>query len=269
MLSTHEFKHSSNSHPENDPACHKCDVLVIGGGAAGSAAAIRAKELGADVVLADKSVFGSSGCAALASGDLRVYFPEDDIEPHLRGRGDLANYAAARRQLEASYNVFLELERWGVPFVREKGKLWREESPSGGFDVALLGGGPAMMKAVRRKALESGVRVVNRVMIVDLLTSDGKLPTGGCAVGAIGFDTRTAKIHVFQSRSIIVCAGGFGFPYPKIGTPLTSMPIDVSGDGLAMEIRVGAVMGNLSIGAKHFHSMEFFTAPGLEHSPNG
>ncbi len=47
---------------------HKADVLVIGGGAAGAMAAIRAREAGADVLLVDKSVFGRSGCAALASG---------------------------------------------------------------------------------------------------------------------------------------------------------------------------------------------------------
>ena len=35
---------------------HHCDVLVIGGGAAGSMAAIRAREKGADVLLVDKSV---------------------------------------------------------------------------------------------------------------------------------------------------------------------------------------------------------------------
>ena len=39
------------------------DVLVIGGGLAGCFAAVRARELGADVTLVDKNYIGRSGCS--------------------------------------------------------------------------------------------------------------------------------------------------------------------------------------------------------------
>ncbi|MBI2179092.1 MAG: FAD-binding protein, partial [Candidatus Tectomicrobia bacterium] len=44
----------------------KCDVLVIGSGAAGCRAAIEASEHSADVILTAKGVFGKSGTTNLA-----------------------------------------------------------------------------------------------------------------------------------------------------------------------------------------------------------
>ena len=54
----------------------KADVLVIGGGPAGSWAALTAKENGASVILVDKGYCGSSGATA-PSGSGVWYIPED------------------------------------------------------------------------------------------------------------------------------------------------------------------------------------------------
>ncbi len=43
------------------------DVLVIGGGAAGTNAALKAADRGADVVMVVKGLLGESGCSILAS----------------------------------------------------------------------------------------------------------------------------------------------------------------------------------------------------------
>src|ERR1700712_6121038 len=56
------------------------DVLVIGGGPAGTWAAIKAAEAGADVVLADKGYTGASG--ATASVGTGVWYVDD--VPELR-----------------------------------------------------------------------------------------------------------------------------------------------------------------------------------------
>ena len=241
------------------------DVLVIGGGAAGSLAAIRARELGADVLLVDKSVFGRSGCAALASGAFHVYFPGDDVTDFIRGYGDLVDQRLSAKLVRATFEVFQHLEEWGVPFVKENGKIRRDQAAASGHTAGLLGGGPAMMLAVKRHALEIGVRVLNRTMITDLLTSDGRLPTKGEVVGAIGVGVRDGQVTVFKAKTVIICTGGIIFPYPKLGEPFGSMPIDLSGDGIASEIRAGAVMGNLAIGGMSIHPTEFHAARGLEH----
>ena len=40
----------------------QCDVAVVGGGPAGTFAAVKAAENGADVLLLDKGYVGKSGC---------------------------------------------------------------------------------------------------------------------------------------------------------------------------------------------------------------
>ena len=249
---------------------HQADVLIVGGGAAGAMAAIRAKECGADVLLADKSVFGASGCAALASGAYITYMPGDDLAFHLAGRGVLVNQTQAIKAIYATYDVLKILDGWGVRFVKENGEIWRGKgfsgaAASGGLAAGLVGGGTAMMKVVRKEALRRGVRVLNRTPITDLLTSDGRLPTAGQVIGAIGFSGREEEIHVCQAKSVVMCAGGFNFGYKRPGQNFAGMPLDITSDGVAMQLRAGAVMGNMAVGSKYLQSMEFCCAPGIEH----
>lgn len=249
---------------------HKADVLVIGGGAAGAMAAIRAKEFGADVLLVDKSVFGTSGCAALASGAYITYMPEDDITFHLKGRGVLTNQTMAIKAIRATYDLLMILDGWGVKFVKEGGEIWRGkgttgEAASGGFAAGLVGGGPEMMKVIRREALRRGVRVINRAPITDLLTSDGTLPTEGRVIGAFGVSGREDEIHVCRAKAVVMCAGGFNFGYKKPGMNFAGMPLNITSDGVAMQLRAGAIMGNMAVGSKYLQSSEFYCAPGIEH----
>lgn len=249
---------------------HKADVLVIGGGAAGAMAAIRARDEGADVLLVDKSVFGRSGCAALASGAYITYMPGDDLDFHLSGRGVLTNQTKAIEAIHATYEVLKILDGWGVRFVKENGEFWRGKgvtgaAASGGLAAGLIGGGTEMMKVIRAVALRKGVRVVNRVMINDLLTSDGMQPTRGHVTGAIGVSGREDEIHVFHARSVMVCAGGFNFGYKKPSQWFAGMPLNITSDGVAMQIRAGAVMGSMAVGSKYLQTMEFMCAPGIEH----
>ena len=249
---------------------HQADVLVIGGGAAGAMAAIRAREAGADVLLVDKSVFGRSGCAALASGAYITYMPGDDLMIHLGGRGVLTNQTKAIEAIYATHDVLQILDGWGVRFVKERGEIWRGKggsgaAASGGLAAGLVGGGTAMMKVVRGVALRAGVRVLNRVSVTDLLTSDGKHPTGGRVVGALGVSGREREVHVCEAKSVVMCAGGFNFGYKRPGQWFAGMPLNITSDGVAMQLRAGAVMGNMACGSKYLQTMEFMCAPGIEH----
>jgi len=55
--------------------------------------------------------------------------------------------------------------------------------------------GPKLMDILREQALKKGVKLVERIMITDLLTSDGLHPTQAEVVGAIGFHPRTMDWH--------------------------------------------------------------------------
>lgn len=94
------------------------DVLCIGGGIAGLMAAIRASELGAKVVVAEKGNTLHSGAAATGVDHTFCYIPEVQgnidvlIKSHMRGIG--WGSALWRTLLERSYEIVKLWEAWGI-----------------------------------------------------------------------------------------------------------------------------------------------------------
>ncbi len=243
------------------------DVLVIGGGIAGAFAAYRAREAGARVLLVDRSYFGRSGCSALASGVYPAYMPGDDRDAWMRAfGGPLVNQPLVARSLPVMHEHVMLMDRWGVNWVKEGRKIVRMGAPGRSFanGVWMAEGGPQMMMAVRSGVVGSGVEVLNRVALTELLTSDGQLPTGDRVVGACGFHTRTGEIHEIVANATVVCTGPYKFPYPWPGSTLGYMPIDLSGDGIAMMMRAGAELSRLELGGINLNPDNALSAPGLE-----
>ena len=90
--------------------------------------------------------------------------------------------------------------------------------------VWMAEGGPQMMMAVRAGVVESGVKVVNRIALTELLTSDGRLPTDGRVIGAVGFHTRTGEVYELLANATVVCTGPYKFPYPGREAPWATCP---------------------------------------------
>jgi len=104
------------------------DVLVIGAGAAGLFAAIRAKEAGVDVVVVDEAQSGFSGGSATGAQLINCAFPGDDLDDFALGVIDYSGYLADQDIVYAiikeSYDRIQDLLRWGVEFMRdEKGEI--------------------------------------------------------------------------------------------------------------------------------------------------
>lgn len=234
---------------------------------AGAFAAMKARETGADVLLADKAFFGRSGCSALASGVYPSWMPGDDEEAWITSfAGPLVNQPLVRKSLAVMYEHLMLMDRAGVRWVKRGREIVRLGGPGRGFESgALMGeGGPQMMMAVRGETLRRGVRVVNRWLLTDLLTSDGQAPTGGRVVGAFGFETRTGEPCAIHAAATIVATGPYKFPYPRLGSHFGYMPIDLCGDGIAAMLRAGAVLSRLELGGIQIHSENLLCAPGLE-----
>lgn len=243
------------------------DVLVIGGGIAGAFAAYRAREAGARVLLADRSWFGRSGCSALASGVYPSYMPGDDVNVWMRAfGGPLVNQPLLARSLPVMHEHVMLMDGWGVKWLKAGRKIVRMGAPGRAFanGVWMAEGGPQMMMAVRSGVVESGVEVVNRMALTELLTSDGRLPTGGRVIGAVGFHTRTGEVYEILANATVVCTGPYKFPYPWPGSTLGYMPIDLSGDGIAMMMRAGAELSRLELGGINLNPDHVLSAPGLE-----
>ena len=111
------------------------DVLVIGGGPAGTWAAWSAAAQGARVVLVDKGYCGTSGATA-PSGTGVWYVPPDPVqrEAAMASREALGGFLSNRRWmtrvLDQTYTNLNMLGDWGFPFpVDEEGRPYRRSLP--------------------------------------------------------------------------------------------------------------------------------------------
>ncbi|MDP6180644.1 MAG: FAD-binding protein, partial [Desulfatiglandales bacterium] len=115
------------------------DLLVIGGGLAGSFAAIKAKEAGIErVTLVSKGKIGKDSISTFAAGVFTMIFPEDNREDLVKLWGLSEAYGAGLYEeewlniwLSENYDRILDMERYGViwekdgngVFKRKKGRF--------------------------------------------------------------------------------------------------------------------------------------------------
>lgn len=220
----------------------ECDILVIGGGLAGTHASIRARQVNKNlnVVLVDKGYVSMSGASSFAGGFSALYDKELGHDPDawknriIRVGEYINNQDWVNLNLEHSWDRYQEMISWGCPY-------WPDES---GKPKHFLHALPIsyirlrsqrFMPVIRKKALELGVKVIDRIMITDLLKEDGKI------VGAVGFH-REGDFYVFKSKATVVSTGQGTFKGP-------GYPHDYwTGDGEGMCYRVGLGLTNREFG---------------------
>ena len=226
----------------------KTDVLVLGGGIAGCFAAIKARESGLDVVIVDKGSVGRSGLSPQMSGVLTYFDPDkDNYDEWYRECIEAGEWLNDQNVLDGmiyeTNKCISDMDMWGAQFQKEGRKFIRR--PGVGHiharNVLMYHGGLQLMSVVRGEVLRRGVRVVERVMATNLLTSDGKLPTSGRIVGAIGFNIRTGKFYIFQAKATIMATGSTRSVF--LGPTMATL----SGDGRGMAFRAGCEMRNMDI----------------------
>jgi succinate dehydrogenase/fumarate reductase flavoprotein subunit len=213
------------------------DVLVIGGGIAGCFAAIKARGQGATVLLVDKGFAGKSGQTPYARGFM-VFNPDwgHKLDAWMDYINITSEYINNRTWTEItiteSYARYQDLLSWGIKFKQgADGQPVRYPAPPGVTDSLEIEdktkGEYALI--LRRQALKSGVKILDRITVTGLLKQDGRI------VGAIGMPVDSYELYIFIAKAIILCVGGCGFKpaaYPPI--------VQLTGDGEAMAYRAGA-----------------------------
>jgi L-aspartate oxidase len=114
----------------------RTDVLVIGSGIAGAAAALAAADDGVEVLLVAKDALDETNTAWAQGGIAAVQAPQDSIAQHLEdtlkvGAG-IADERAARAIVERAPDAIRWLERLGTRFDREA-------NDGGSFDLSREG----------------------------------------------------------------------------------------------------------------------------------
>ncbi|GMR23587.1 MAG: FAD-dependent oxidoreductase [Acidobacteriota bacterium] len=225
------------------------DVLVIGGGLAGCFAAIRAREMGASVIVAEKADTRRSGCASTGVDHCWTHIPEihgpdfsveDLVRDHTEYAEGFVDQEIATYIASHSFDRLLDLERYGISIRVDDGKfslIKKVHSQPTFLHFAGMELKPKLTRQVRR----GGAKIVNRVMVTDLLTS------GGRVAGAIGLDTRTSDIIVFRAGAVVLSTGNIYRLYQsKSGVPFNiAFPPHETGDGQGMAMRAGAELLNM------------------------
>jgi succinate dehydrogenase/fumarate reductase flavoprotein subunit len=204
------------------------DVLIIGGGMAACWAAIGAACAGAAVVLVDKGFVGTSGVTATA-GPGHWWVPPDPklraaaIEKRHQAAFGLAEAPWAERVLETTWRTLPRLAAY-YPFSRD------------GTGATYYPGvrGPEYLRALRRYALDLGVRVLDHHPALELLTH-----RDGSAGGAAGYARLERRGWTIRSAATVLATGGCAFRSGLIGSHTNT------GDGYLMGAEAGAELSGM------------------------
>ncbi len=193
------------------------DVLVIGSGASGLAAAVSADRAGARVGLAAKGALQSCN-SAKAQGGIQAAFGEDDSpEQHAEDVWKSSHETADRHLVEIltseAPSAIHWLEELGVEFTRESssgphGSAKHFHGKNGGYRLARCGG------ASRKRLLQVGDRTGHAITTAlrDAVESSSiqtfpKSPLAELARTESGWRARCGD-HVIDATTVVLAAGG-------------------------------------------------------------
>lgn len=103
----------------------ECDVLVIGGGTAGTMAALTAAEHGAQVLLLEKAHVRHSGALAVGMDGVNNAVipgkasPEDYVAEITRANDGIVNQRTIYQTATRGFAMVQRLERYGVKFEKD------------------------------------------------------------------------------------------------------------------------------------------------------
>jgi len=225
------------------------DILVIGGGIAGCFAAIKAREQGADVTLVDKGYVSKSGASNFAGGYFIIFNPEwgHDLDAWIEQISTKGEYLNNREWneiiLKNSYARYRDLISWGINFVEEEDEL-KKQSRAQHFQTNNMWR-KKWTPFLRKQAVTSGIKIIDRMVVTDLVKQDGKV------VGAVGFHSTSGNLYILLAKATVIAAGSGSFK--PAGLPISFL----TGDSEGMAYRAGAEITGKEFPDWHFTMADF------------
>src|SRR5215467_7312904 len=225
---------------------YSTDVLVIGGGGAGCAAALHAHGAGAKVILATKLRLGDSN-SVMAQGGMQISVaPEDSPVTHfvdtLKGGHMQNDHQLLKVMVEEGPSIAKWLLSLGVLFDRDGDGNLHVKKGGGSSKPRLLTcsdyTGLEIMRVLKDEVLNQNIQLLEFCAAVEL-TSDEK----GHCTGAILKDLDNQRYVVVAAKSVILATGGIGRLHIQ-GFP-TSNHYGATGDGLCLSYRMGAKLAHI------------------------
>jgi succinate dehydrogenase / fumarate reductase flavoprotein subunit/L-aspartate oxidase len=210
------------------------DVLVIGSGASGLAAAVSAQRAGASVALATKATLPSCNSAKAQGGIQAAFGPDDSPEQHAEDVWKSSHETADRRLVEVltseAPGAIHWLEELGVEFTHE----------NGGYRLARCGG------ATRKRLLQVGDRTghaITKAMRETLEASNArtfpKSPLTSLEPTPHGWRARCGE-HEIDAATVVLAAGGRCYREAKERGELSTNHPGATGETTRIALELGA-----------------------------
>lgn len=225
--------------PENPK--FEVDVLIIGGGGAGVAAALTAAEHGAKVLLVTKLRLGDANTMMAQGGIQAADKPNDSPERHyldVLGGGHFKNIPSLARALVIDApGVIAWLERLGVMFDKEADGTMKTIHGGGTSRKRMHAcrdyTGAEIMRTLRDEFRNRELPVIEFCAALELLTDDE-----GTCTGAAFVNLETNELFTIKAKTVILTTGGCGRLHIQ-GFPCTNH-YGATADGLVLAYRAGA-----------------------------
>jgi fumarate reductase flavoprotein subunit len=236
-----------------DKVSQPADLVIVGAGGAGLAAAAAAVEKGLRVIVLEKSQPGGSTARAVgffaAESIIQkralIYASRDKTyriameHSHLR-----ANPRIIRAFVDKSADTVDWLMRKGVS-IDSVTALHPAQYPATCHLVK--GGGARLINLLKKYCLEMGVQILMRTPAAEILRDDG-----GHIIGVLA--RREEGNQIFPTRNVILASGGFGGNRellqrycPDYHSSLKHIGASNMGDGLEMALSMGAATEGLGV----------------------
>ncbi|MFO8036670.1 MAG: FAD-binding protein [Anaerolineales bacterium] len=228
---------------------HDVDILIIGGGLAGTSAALLANDNGVpkeSILLTNKLRHGDSNSIMAQGGTQAADRPEDSPTLHYLdalGGGHFANKPdVLKAMVEDGPTVIRWLGELGAMFDRdEQGNFverWGGGTSRKRIHSAKDYTGMEELRVLRDEFRSREIPVLEFYPAVELLTDKA-----GRVTGAILWNMETGQYKVVRAKATILATGGFGRLHIR-GFPTTNH-YGATADGVVLAYRAGAKLRDL------------------------
>ena len=220
------------------------DVVVVGGGGAGTRAAIEAARNNPDleILIINQGPIGKSGLTSMANGGIHwVSHPEDSFEAHFEDIVRMGYFLNDQNLVEVLVHEAPEraeeLIRWGAKVLMDGDKYLLTDPKGSGCSFPRGHYIPgATFMATLRKELErhKNIRIFEDFFVTALIVKEKRV------IGATAIDIRKGEFLVVLCKALVLATGGLG----EIFLHTTNSPFGLrgyaSGTGYALAYNAGA-----------------------------
>jgi succinate dehydrogenase / fumarate reductase flavoprotein subunit len=215
---------------------HTYDVVIVGSGLAGCAAARELNAAGKSVCVLTKLHPLRSHSGAAQGGINAALNPEDSVELHefdtVKGSDYLGDQDAIELMCQKAPETIRWAEKMGAAFSRnEDGEI--NQRPFGGQSkpracFAKDRTGLTLLQTMYQQAHRDGVLFQDEWYVADIIYKDGKVS------GVVAYDLRNSESAIFNAKAVMFATGGYARCFR-----INSNAHANTGDGLSIVARHG------------------------------